>query len=184
MQQTLLELEENYVQALFARLVKRVGRKKYWEQWAAEIQQIAEQHVEKITEIVKTDKNAKAEFKKFMDGLHANINPYITEEDAKDMLAQHFITKPVFEALFGNYAFVKNNSVSIAMQGIFDVLDKNSFSEDSKENRKLEKFYKDVRENYEEITTSNKTSSNKTSSNKTSSNKIFNKKSTNKKTNN
>lgn len=153
-QQTLLELEEDYVQALFARLVKRVGRKKYWEQWAAEIQQIAQSHVEKITEIVKKDSNAKAEFQKFIDGLHANINPYITEEDAKDMLAQHFITKPVFEALFGNYAFVKNNSVSIAMQGIFDVLDKKNLTgEWSGETRKLEKFYKDVRENYEEITT-------------------------------
>ncbi len=32
------------------------------------------------------------------------------------MLAQHIITKPVFEALFEGYSFVKNNACFIAMQ--------------------------------------------------------------------
>jgi predicted helicase len=39
------------------------------------------------------------------------------------MLAQHIITKPVFEALFENYSFIKNNPVSLAMQGMVDLLE-------------------------------------------------------------
>jgi predicted helicase len=36
------------------------------------------------------------------------------------MLAQHMVTKPVFDALFANYEFTKLNPVSKAMQKMLD----------------------------------------------------------------
>ena len=132
---------------IYARMVQKVGSRKYWEQWAKDIAQIAQRHVDRITRIVADDKY-KADFKEFMDGLHANINPYITQEEAIEMLAQHIITRPVFEALFENYSFVTNNSVSIAMQKILDILDENALD---KEHETLEKFYADVRQRCEGI---------------------------------
>lgn len=132
---------------IYARMVQKVGSRKYWEQWAKDIAQIAQRHVDRITRIVADDKY-KADFKEFMDGLHANINPYITDKEAIEMLAQHIITRPVFEALFENYSFVTNNSVSIAMQKILDILDENALD---KENETLEKFYADVRQRCEGI---------------------------------
>ena len=126
---------------IYARMVQKVGSRKYWEQWAKDIAQIAQRHVDRITRII-DNLEYKAVFDEFMNGLHANISPYITQEEAIEMLAQHIITRPVFEALFENYSFVKNNPVSIAMQKILDALDKNAFD---KENETLEKFYADVK---------------------------------------
>lgn len=132
---------------IYARMVQKVGSRKYWEQWAKDIAQIAQRHVDRITRIV-ADEKYKADFKEFMDGLHTNINPYITQEEAIEMLAQHIITRPVFEALFENYSFIGNNSVSIAMQKILDILDENAID---KETETLEKFYADVRQRCEGI---------------------------------
>ena len=40
------------------------------------------------------------------------------------MLAQHLITAPIFEALFGEYSFVNNNPVSETMDKIVEELSK------------------------------------------------------------
>ena len=70
-----------------------------------------------------TRKSQKAAFANFVTGLQRNINPSITEAQAVDMLAQHIITKPIFEALFEGYSFVKHNAVSQAMQNMLDALE-------------------------------------------------------------
>ena len=39
------------------------------------------------------------EFNEFLSGLRNNLNESITKNDAIEMLAQHLITKPVFDAI-------------------------------------------------------------------------------------
>jgi predicted helicase len=46
----------------------------------------------------------------------------VTDAEVVEMLAQHLITKPVFEALFSDYSFAKHNPMSQAMQGVLDLL--------------------------------------------------------------
>src|SRR5699024_8616129 len=82
------------------------------------------------------------EFQKFMKGIRHNINDSISEQQAIEMLAQHLITKPVFEALFESYSFVRNNPVSQSMESILEILDKQGLL---KEQEKLEDFYESVR---------------------------------------
>jgi predicted helicase len=144
-----LELEFARLQGLiYARIVKKCGTKPYWEEWAKDIAKIAERHIENITAIVGREGKAKAEFEKYISGLRKNINPSVTEADAIEMLAQHIITKPVFEALFEDYSFVKNNTVSKSLQGIIDALNEQSKKEDAK---KLERFYVSVQQKAEGI---------------------------------
>ena len=64
------------------------------------------------------------------------------------MLAQHIITKPIFEALFEGYSFVKNNAVSTSMQIMLDALEADSIAEESET---LQKFYESVRKRAEGI---------------------------------
>ncbi len=59
------------------------------------------------------------------------------------MLAQHMITKPVFDALFEDYEFVKNNPVSRIMQDMLAILDEKALD---KEQETLDKFYQSVQE--------------------------------------
>ena len=64
-------------------------------------------------------------------------------EQAVEMLAQHVITKPVFDALFEGYAFTEHNPVSQSMQGILDVLKGQALEKDLDA---LEGFYASIRE--------------------------------------
>ena len=51
------------------------------------------------------DPDLKEVFAGFLDGLRSNLNDSITEDQAIEMLSQHSVTKPVFEALFEDYSF-------------------------------------------------------------------------------
>jgi len=139
-----LELQFAKLQGyVYAKIVQKCGTKPYWEQWAADVAKIAEQHIESIAAIVKKKGAAKDEFEKYLNGLRKNINPAVTEQEAIEMLAQHIITQPVFEALFEDYSFVKNNTVSQSLQGIIAALDEKNKKKDAE---KLDKFYMSVQD--------------------------------------
>jgi predicted helicase len=87
-------------------------------------------------------------FAEFLEGLRENINPSITKDDAIEMLSQHIITRPVFDALFKNYAFTKENPVSVAMQAMLNTLEDQSLE---KETERLATFYDSVRKKASDI---------------------------------
>lgn len=128
--------------AIYAKMVDKVGNKRYWEQWAEDISIIAERHKKRIKQLISTDEKHKQDFQEYMDGLHKNINPYITEEEAIEMLAQHLITQPIFQAVFKDFAFADNNSVSVAMGKILDLLDNDGSMEHDRQ--VLDGFYRQV----------------------------------------
>lgn len=134
--------------AIYAKMVKKVGTKRYWEDWAKNVAEIARRHKERIEQLIQKDGEHKKAFDKFLKGLHKNINPYITTEDAIDMLSQHMITQPVFEALFENYSFVKNNPISKSMNEILSLLDNQGLE---KEREELDKFYKAIKRGCEGV---------------------------------
>ena len=78
----------------------------------------------------------------FLPGLQLNINPEITKEQAIEMLSQHMITKPVFEAIFQDYSFAENNPVSRSMQKMIDLLESKAIDKDT---QILDSFYKSVK---------------------------------------
>lgn len=128
--------------AIYAKMVDKVGNKRYWEQWAEDISIIAERHKKRIMQLISTDEKHKKDFQEYMDGLHKNINPYITDEEAIEMLAQHLITQPIFQAVFKDFAFADNNSVSVAMGKILDLLDNDGSMEHDRQ--VLDGFYRQV----------------------------------------
>lgn len=139
---------EQLQSVVFARMVQKVGDRRYWEQWAKDVAQIADRQIERIKHLIETKTDQRKAFDNFLAGLQKNINPSISESQAIDMLAQHIITKPIFEALFEGYSFVKSNAVSTAMQGMLDALEGKSVAEESET---LQKFYDSVRKRAEGI---------------------------------
>ncbi|MDX3308867.1 DEAD/DEAH box helicase family protein [Streptomyces sp. ME08-AFT2] len=139
-QDELLKLE-NWREAIYARIVEKVGQRQYWELWAKDVAAIAQAHVTRIKAALQLS-DKRAAFEEFLDELRATINPGVTETDAIDMLAQHIVTKPVFDALFSGYAFTEHNPVSQAMQKMLDVLDDQGLESETKT---LEDFYDSVR---------------------------------------
>ena len=108
--------------AIYAKMVEKVGDRKYFERWAKDVARIAQIQIDKIRDLIARDKQCKKAFNKFIEGLQKNISPDIDEEQGIEMLSQHIITRPIFEALFEGYSFVKNNPISHSMQDILDLL--------------------------------------------------------------
>ena len=97
--QTSLELDWGEIEnAIYAKVVKKVGDRRYLEDWSEDVAKIAQRHIEQIT-IMISDKNSQTaiEFDKFLKSLQHNINESIDEKQAIEMLAQHLITAPIFE---------------------------------------------------------------------------------------
>lgn len=129
--------------AIYGKIVKKVGNVRYWEDWSKDVAEIAQQHMMRIR-VMLEDSNSEAykAFQKFVSGLRHNINGTISDQQAIEMLAQHLITKPVFEALFDSYSFANDNPVSRAMDAVLKVLDEQGLV---KEQNRLEDFYESVR---------------------------------------
>lgn len=135
---------EQLQNVIFAKMVNKVGDRRYWEQWAKSVSDIAQRQTLRITNLINEDAKHQKAFDNFLKGLHKNINPSISQKDAIEMLSQHIITKPVFDALFENYSFVQNNPISQSMQKMIDLLEEQSFEKDAQD---LEKFYEFVKIN-------------------------------------
>lgn len=140
---------EQLQDVVFARMVQKVGDRRYWEQWAKDVAVIAERQIERIKYLINEKKDQRKAFDKFLSGLQKNINPSINEEQAIEMLAQHIITQPIFDALFEGYSFVKSNAVSVAMQNMIESLEEGSNLAEQDET--LQRFYDSVRTRAEGI---------------------------------
>jgi predicted helicase len=140
-QQMSLQFEE-LQSVVFARMVQKVGERRYWEQWAKDVAQIAEMQMDRIRRLIKDEGKYQNTFEQFVFGLRQNINPSISETEAIDLLSQHMITKPVFDALFEGYSFVKNNPISKSMQTMLDLMEDQALEKDTET---LTKFYESVK---------------------------------------
>ena len=130
--------------AIVAKVVQKCGNRLYWDEWATDIARIAQTNISRITAILNKSENIAeiSAFNSFLKELQDDLNDSITRDEAIEMLAQHIITKPVFDALFEGYSFTQHNPVSIAMQGVLEVLNEHNLD---KEAQTLERFYESVR---------------------------------------
>ena len=115
-------LEFDLPAAIRAKIVEKCGNRRYWDEWAGDVADIARRHIVRIEAMVTADEAAREVFEEFLAELRDDLNEGITKQDAIEMLAQHMVTRPVFEALHGDARFVDRNPVSKGMQLILDVL--------------------------------------------------------------
>lgn len=130
--------------AIYAKVVQKCGNRSHWEDWANDIAKIAKTHITRITTILETPTNTQEikAFKAFAEELRDDLNNSITDTEIIEMLAQHLITKPVFDALFEGYSFASKNPMSLAMQDVLDVLQAHNIE---KEADTLQRFYDSVK---------------------------------------
>lgn len=107
--------------AINAQIVRKCGTKIYWGEWTDDIAHIAAARAEQIARIVQ-DGPAKDAFERYLQGLQDSLNPAYTDMQAITVLAQHEITKPIFETLFTDRAVIDNNPVMHALDTVMDEL--------------------------------------------------------------
>ena len=141
-QRTLDVTIDEFSRAIMAKIVNKCGRRVYWEDWAQDVAEIAEKHITRITTLVEQpESDARQFFQDFLTELRDDLNEEVSEREAIEMLAQHLITRPVFDALFKDHNFVEQNPVSQAMSEVLSVIDD---AQVSREAEKLEGFYASV----------------------------------------
>ncbi|MCZ8166663.1 type ISP restriction/modification enzyme [Silanimonas sp.] len=144
-EQVQIEFEVGEIErALYAKVVEKCGNRHHWEDWANDIARIARTHIDRITAILEDPANSREQeaFASFAAELRDDLNDSISDGEIVEMLAQHLITKPVFDALFEDYSFAKHNPMSQAMQGVLDVLQEHRLE---KEADTLQAFYASVK---------------------------------------
>ncbi|MDH2415806.1 type ISP restriction/modification enzyme [Nocardioides sp. CER19] len=140
---------DGFRDAMYARIVQKVGERRYWETWAKDVSDIAQAHITRINGLLANeDSNPAKEFAVFLDGLRGNLNDNITRDEAIEMLAQHLVTRPIFDALFSGYNFAANNPVAQTMELMLASLDEHNLDS---ENATLETFYASVRRRVEGV---------------------------------
>lgn len=140
---------DEFSKAIMAKIVKKCGRRDYWEDWASDIAKIAQTHISRITGLVeKQGSPERAAFEAFLAEIRDDLNDSIGEGEAIEMLAQHLITRPVFDALFESYSFANQNPVSRAMEIVLEALHEHNIE---KEADSLQRFYESVKRRAEGI---------------------------------
>jgi predicted helicase len=135
--------------AMYARIVQKVGERRYWETWARDVAEIAQAHITRIKGLLSDRESEQSKaFEDFLSGLRGNLNESITGDEAVEMLAQHLVTRPIFQALFAGYNFAANNPVAKTMESMLATLDEQNLVS---ENVTLERFYDSVRRRVEGV---------------------------------
>ena len=131
-------------EAILPKIVEKCGDRKYWESWAKDVADIFGRLVGRIENLLANpDNEALREwFDAFHTELQDSINDAITRSNAIDMMAQHILTKPVFDALFEDYDFSARNPMALALDNLQK--DFTEFGLES-ETKDLEGFYESVR---------------------------------------
>lgn len=132
-------------EAVYAAIPKKLGDREYWSEWAKSIGQVSERLISRIESLLAGNEGMATEFNVFLKGLQDTLNPAVSRSEAVEMLAQHILTLPVFQALFAATNFPEHNAVGKALQRIVDKIDAAAVAMAS-ETEVLGKFYENVRE--------------------------------------
>ena len=129
--------------AIFAKIVDEVGDRQYFEHWAKDVAQITPRIQERIASVLDNEKAkaARTKFDGFMQGLREIIHDGLADVDGVEMLAQHMITRRIFDAMFGTDAFSRSNPVSVAITGVVEEMRAHGLDT---ELRDLERFYQSI----------------------------------------
>ena len=135
---------------VYARVLKRCGSRVYLETWAEDVARIAKSHITRIETAVGLGGGVSAAFSSYLESLRRTINPSVGPDEAIEMLAEHLVTAPIFEALFGDAEFTRHNPVSESMAEVLRLLHEEEAIE--RERAELSQFYASVRQRIEGIT--------------------------------
>ncbi len=100
-QKTLFDaiLLQDLANAVYNVMPTKLGDKQYWEKFAKKTGNITKTLNSRLKDIF--EKNPEI-FHGFLDSLRGNIHQSIKEDEALDMITSHIITKPIFDAIFGD----------------------------------------------------------------------------------
>lgn len=113
--QFLLGEDEDSIQemarAIRAQIVRKCGTKIYWSEWSGDVGAVTRSRSDQIRSLVAEPGEAADAFGEFLAGLRDTLNPDYDADRAVDVLAQHEVTRPIFDALFNQDQVREGNPI-------------------------------------------------------------------------
>ena len=133
-------------------IIKKLGRRKEWQDWAEDVAKICTEQVKAINKLLDANQapDFQAEFAKFCLDLNDSIGQHLDRADIIEMLAQHIVIKPVLDELFRGFPFTEQNPIA---RGLSDMLQKLDAEGLTKTNQDLRGFYQSVEFRMQNVTT-------------------------------
>ncbi|GAA9867293.1 DEAD/DEAH box helicase family protein [Helicobacter pylori] len=127
---------QDLANAVYNVMPTKLGDRNYWENFTKKTGNIARTLNNRLKDIF--EKNPEF-FHGFLDSLKGNIHQNIKEDEALDMITSHIITKPVFDAIFGDNI---KNPISKALDKMVEKLSTWAYKEETKD---LKNLYESVK---------------------------------------
>lgn len=128
--------------AVYAKLVRTVGDRLYWDDWAKDIGEIAGRFITLVRAHIDAPETDATAFDAFVLELQRSVNGELDRAQAIELVAQHLITMPIFEAMFPGDTFSSNNPVSRTLATVVESLADNAAFE--REREPLDDFYSKI----------------------------------------
>ena len=106
-------------------IVDKCGDKNYVTNWAKNVGGIAEVYKDKLTTMIDSNQDQVGDvFNNVLESLKVNVSQAITRDDALKMLYQHLVAIPVFDGLFGDNNFSRNNPIAREIQDLVNIINR------------------------------------------------------------
>ncbi|WP_407381052.1 type ISP restriction/modification enzyme [Helicobacter sp.] len=125
---------------------KNLGDLQYWENYASKVGDIMQALILRIQALLDSSPAIQKLFSTFCKALQGNLNASFNESEAIALVAQHIITKPIFECIFPSLDFTTFDKVSAELEKLHTKLLEQGLNAETKT---LEKFYTSVRQSAE-----------------------------------
>ena len=125
---------------------KNLGDLQYWENYASKVGNIMQKLIHRIQALLDSSPAIQTLFSTFCKALQGNLNASFDESEAIALVAQHIITKPIFECIFPSLDFTTFDKVSAELEKLHTKLLEQGLNA---ETQTLEKFYTSVRQSAE-----------------------------------
>ncbi len=129
-------------------VVEKCGDRKMYPTWGKRAADVCRRIQSRIEQLTCQGGKFEAAFKNFVEGIKVSVRREVALGEAQQMIAQHIVTIPVFDAMLGRNKFSKHNPVSKDIEQLLVEFKKRGISFEG-EVRPLTRAYKGMSEAFE-----------------------------------
>ena len=135
-----LQIKQRLEREVFSKMVDLCGDRQMWPTWGKNAAGVCDQVRDRLSGELLAPIEAQQEFDTFLTAIRETAGERITYHDALEMVAQHVVTIPIFDALFADSGFAKENPMSKAMDRLLAALAQHSGHIDADDAARLAGF--------------------------------------------
>ncbi len=124
----MFQLELALSNEIASMVVEKCGDRNVYPTWGKRAADVCRRIQSRIEQLTCQDGEFDSAFMKFVEGIKASVRREVTLEEAQQMIAQHIVTIPVFDAMLGRNKFSQHNPVSKDIEQLLDEFNKRGIS--------------------------------------------------------